>query len=331
MVTQDNIVDQVQKILAERSDKSIELAKQAVLEEQIKYEPLGKALRYFMEEVWVHVSHPALLSLTCEAVGGNPDDTIGLGAALVLLAGAADIHDDIIDQSITKGGKPTVFGKYGEDIAIISGDVLWFKGMLMLNKACEQFPSDKAKVILELAKQAFFDLGSAEGKETSHHGDLGLSPEEYLNVVKLKVSLAQATAKIGVIIGGGTSLETANMGEYGKFLGLLMTIRDEYIDVFELEELKNRYKNECLPLPVLYALQNSSLNEKIIEMLEKEELNESEMELFVETVLNSPEVRKLHDYVLLFVKEATDKLSFVSVNKDLFLKLLKFTLEGLFT
>ena len=80
----------------------MELSKQAVLAEQIKYEPLREALRYFMEELCYDASHPTLLSLACEAVGGNPDATTDIGAALVLLAGAADIHDDIIDQSLTK-------------------------------------------------------------------------------------------------------------------------------------------------------------------------------------------------------------------------------------
>ena len=50
-------------------------------------------------------------------------------------------------------------------MAIIAGDVLWVKGMLMLNEACERFPLEKKQAILKLAKQALFDIGSAEAKE----------------------------------------------------------------------------------------------------------------------------------------------------------------------
>ena len=93
---------------------------------------------------------------------------------LALLTGAADIHDDIIDESETKETKLTVYGKYGKDIAIIAADILWIKGMLMLNEACERFPSEKKQAILKLAKQAFFDIGSAEAKEASLRGNIDL-------------------------------------------------------------------------------------------------------------------------------------------------------------
>ena len=82
MSTNEKLMEQVKAILIERSKKAMELAKQAVLKEQIKYEPLHEALRYFMEEIWYDASHPTLLSLACEAVGGNPDATIDVGAAI---------------------------------------------------------------------------------------------------------------------------------------------------------------------------------------------------------------------------------------------------------
>jgi geranylgeranyl pyrophosphate synthase len=202
---EEKLMEQVQKFLVERSKKAIEMAKQAIVQEQIKYEPLGDALRYFMEEIWYNAAHPALLSIVCEAVGGDPDATTNISASLVVLTGAADIHDDIIDQSISKDVKLTIFGRFGRDISIIAGDVLWFKGMLMLNEACESFSNDKKQAILELAKQAFFDIGSAEAREANLRRNMDLKPEEYLEIIRMKVSMAEAVAKIGVIVGHGTS------------------------------------------------------------------------------------------------------------------------------
>ena len=171
----------------------------------------------------------------------------------MLLTGAADIHDDIIDQSETKDFKPTVYGKFGKDIAIIASDVLWIKGMLMLNQACEDLPAKKRRVILKLAKQAFFDIGSAEAKEAHLRGNIDLKPEEFLEIIKLKISVATAAAQIGAVIGNGTPQQIENLGQYGKTLGILMTIREEFINMFEPEELKNRFKNEC-SASLFYAL-----------------------------------------------------------------------------
>ena len=62
---------------------------------------LGEALHYFFES-WFDVLHPTLIALSCEAVGGKKELTVKMGAAVVLLAGAADIHDDIMDKSLRK-------------------------------------------------------------------------------------------------------------------------------------------------------------------------------------------------------------------------------------
>jgi geranylgeranyl pyrophosphate synthase len=112
-----------------------------------------------------------------------------------LLAGAADIHDDIIDQALAKASKPTVYGRFGKDIAIIASDVLWFKGMLMLNDACEQFLAEKKQATLKLAKQTFFDIGSAEAREVNQPGNIDLQPKAFLDIIKLKISVSMASAQ----------------------------------------------------------------------------------------------------------------------------------------
>lgn len=329
MPSEEKLMEQVKKLLVERSKKPIEIAKQAVLQEQLKYQPLSEALKYFMEEIWYNAAHPALLSLTCEAVGGDPEATTSISAALVVLTGAADIHDDIIDQSVTKESKPTVYGKYGKDIAIIAGDVLWFKGMLMLSEACETFAPEKKKAILELVKQSFFDIGSVEAEEASLRTNLNLQPREYLDIIKVKVSVAEAAAKIGAIVGNGNAKQIETLAQYGKTLGTLMTIRDEFVDMFELEEVKNRYNHECLPLPILYAFQDVALKEKILQILGKGELSESELDEMLEIVVNASKVRKLGEDMSNEVKAASRRLSQIPKNKDILAKLLVSTIEDL--
>jgi len=328
MSTDEKLMEQVKAILIGHSKTSIELSKQAILQELIKYPPLREALRYFMEEMWFDASHPTLLSLACEAVGGKQDATTDIGAALVVLAGAADIHDDIIDQSLTKDSRPTVFGKFGKDIAIIAGDVLWFKGMLMLDESCDGFPIEKKRAILKLAKEAFLDIGSAEAKETSLRGKVDVAPEEYLEIIRLKVSVAIAAAKMGAMIGGGTPQQIENLGHYGKNLGVLMTIRDEFIDMFELDELTSRFKNECLPLPILYAFQDATLKKTIIELLEKNKLTEAELNNMLESVYNASMVRKLIKDMQLTVKETEQNIHNMDKNNN-FLLLLKSTIQDL--
>ena len=50
--------------------------------------------------------------MSCEAVGGDAEKTTPFGEAIVLISAAADLHDDVIDQSFKKGQKQTVLGKF---------------------------------------------------------------------------------------------------------------------------------------------------------------------------------------------------------------------------
>ena len=253
------MMEKVKKLLEERGRKAYEVAKEEILSEEIEYEPVRDALEYFIQELWHNFQHPALLSLTCESVGGEPEDTTFIGAALVLLTGAADIHDDIIDQSETKGSKPTVFGKFGRDIALLVGDALLLKGFTLLGKACESFPKKQEKTIINLVRKGFFEIGIAEAKEASFQANWDLAPEEYLDIIRMKAAIADVTARIGAIVGGGSSDEIKALGQYGRTLGILATIRDDFIDVFEPIELRNRAENECFPLPILYAFRNKKV------------------------------------------------------------------------
>ena len=278
-------------LLKERGENSLKLAKQAISQEKTAYEPLGEALNYFMSEVWRDFMHPGLMSLACETVGGKPEETLHVGAAFVLLAGAADIHDDIIDQSTIKGSKLTVLGKFGKDIAILAGDALLFRGLYMLHDAVRKLQDDKRNQILESVRQAFLGISSAEAKEASCKGNEDLAWQEYFGIIKMKAAVAKATTRIGAILGNATAEEIEILSDFGETLGILSSVRDECIDVFEADELRNRAENECLPLPVLLAFQDPEKKRTILQLIQQPTTDESK-EKILELTMDSNETLK---------------------------------------
>ena len=323
------LMERVQILLKKRGQTAFEIAKNAILQEKSINEPVYTALRYFMEESWYDVQHPALLSLASEAVGGNSNAAIHVGAAIVLLTGAADIHDDIIDKSKTKGSKPTVFGKFGKDITLLAGDALLFKGLILLHEACDKLPEKQERAILNLTKQAFFEIGNAEAKEVSFKGNFDLDPREYRNIIERKASVAEMTARIGAILGGGNSKEIDILGHYGKILGILMTIRDDFIDLFEPDELKNRTENECLPLPILYAFRNTRKKSEIVRLLRRDKITEQETDEILDLITDTKEVEELKKEMHLLIKSEKSLLNHIKKNRKLFKLLLQSTLEDL--
>lgn len=301
----------VKKILAELEKigrKSYEIARETIIREKFEYSPLNEALNYFMQE-WRNFHHPALLAIACKAVGGKPEKTTLIGAALVLLTGAADIHDDIIDKSKTKGSKATVYGKFGGDLSILVGDALLFEGLMLLQKACEDLPKEQAKIVQELVKKGFFELGAAEAKEASFKGNWKIFPDEYLDLIKRKAAVAEATARIGAIMGRANPQEVEEWGKIGRAFGMLMNIKNEFVDIFEVRELKNRRDNESLPLPVLYAMRNLKAKEEIVRLLKKRKISKDDAIKIANIVMSTEEVQKLKTELQGLVNEITKGLS----------------------
>lgn len=318
---------EVNKLFYEKGQKALDLARQLVREEKIDSAPLGEAINYFMD-TWKDVLHPAFVSLSCEAVGGNPASTTHLSAAIVILAGAADIHDDITDQSLTKDAKLTVFGKYGKDIAILAGDILILKGMYTLYEACEELPKNKRQEILKNIKQAFFELSEAEAEESSFRGKTDLTGQEYLETIRHKVAAGEASARIGAIMGNASESEIQILGHYARTLGELMRIRDEVIDMYEREELENRFKQGCLPLPILLAFQNEKTREAILKSLEKN-LTDEVIDEILDMVLNSNGFSALKARIMFLIDQEKQNIRAVKNFKATLELIIDYTIQGI--
>ncbi len=268
--SQEEITEQLQKLLEERGKKALEMAKKTVLEEKIESKEVREALKYFMTEYWHDVTRPGLLSLVCEAVGGDPNLTTPIAVPMILISGAIDIHDDIIDESTNKESRPTVFGKFGKDIALLVGDALMFKGFTVLYKAVEKgVPAEQIAVISDIIERTFFELGDAEALELQFRGRTDVTPEDYLCVVRKKAADVEAYTRISAIVGGGSGEEIEALGEYGRLLGMLVILRDDMIDMIDLEETIHRIKKEHLSLVIVYALQKPEIKSGLSQLLKK--------------------------------------------------------------
>lgn len=327
MVSKKKLMDQAMAIIQEKGQKSVELARQIILKEPIEYEPFKEALSYFMKD-WNDILHPALVSLACEAVNGNPDKTTQLGAALVLLAGGADVHDDIIDQSVTKSSKPTVFGKFGNDIAILAGDALLLKGTYLLHQTIESLLKDKKDVVLNTVRRAFFETSSAEAKEASLRGKTDYSVQDYLEIIRHKTAVSEACTRIGAILGNGTAEEIEILGHFGRTFDILLTIRSEFIDTFEKDEIRNRRDRECLPLPIIVAFQDHSRKMEILKLLE-DPIDEDKIEAILDLSIDFKETRKLVQKMKRMIKNERIKLLSIQYHRKIFELLLASTIEDL--
>ncbi len=251
----------------------------------------SQALRYF-SKVTLHNAlpvFPALLSMSCEAVGGDTEKTTPFGEAIVLISAAADLHDDVIDQSFVKGPKQTVLGKFNAGTAILAGDILLVQGLKQLTEAAGSISKVQSMEIIKLVSEAVFEICTAEALEIQLHKKFDVMPVEYLKVIKLKAVVPDVSIKIGAILGNGSVEAVKNLGQFGRIYGINSIIIEEFVDLLDSEELKNRLKNECPPLPIIYALQNPQIKTKLLSLLTSN-FNDSVHKDIVDIVANSNEM-----------------------------------------
>jgi geranylgeranyl pyrophosphate synthase len=308
----------VAKMFEERGRKALEIAREVVLEEaeKLRCKEVREALKYFMEEYWRDTTRPALLSIACGSLGGDIEITTHIAVSLMLISGAIDIHDDIIDQSKTKRNKPTVYGKFGKEIALLAGDALLFKGFTFLHEASTKLPSEKADIIFELVKKSYFKLGEGEAFEVSLRKRKQINIKEYMEAVEKKAATFEAYMRISAILANASREEIEALGKYGRILGILVILGDDNADMLDPSELINRIKNELLPLPLIYALAEPYLKRKIVPILQKKKLTQTDAENILDIVYEANIFNKIESQFIKLMSEGQEILNSIK-NKNL--------------
>jgi geranylgeranyl diphosphate synthase type I len=321
-LTQEEITEQLQTLLYERGKEGLALARKIISDEKIESKQVREALDYFMNEYWHDFTSPALLSLVCEAVGGDPQITTPVAISLTLISGAIDIHDDIIDQSKNKGSRSTIYGKFGKEIALLIGDALMFKGFTVLYDAVKMgIPAGKIAAIANIINKTFFELGNAEALELQFRGRTDVTPEEYLWLVRKKGADLEAYTRISAILGDASEEEIDALGEYGRLLGMLIILRDDMIDMLDPEETIHRIKKEHLNIVILYALQNPKMNTVIRSILTKS-VTPKNAEKLANLVDKAGGFSRIDAYMNKLAKDASAKLEKVKFNKKYLIALI---------
>lgn len=238
---------------------------------------------------------PALVNLSYEAAGKGAHKPTGAGAALTLFVEAANIHDDIIDQTEAKHKRKTSYGKYGADTSILAGDLLLVQASLALYRECEVLPPLQRDKIVQLTFEALVEISKSAAQEALMHRKLNVSPKAYLEVIRLRAAVPEAHCRIGAIFGGATEELVNALGFYGRTYGIVGTVLDEYMDLLDFDKFNARLSKECLPLPLMYALQDKTLQANILPKLSGFAVSKGDHAQIVQLVITSQKVTKLKE------------------------------------
>jgi geranylgeranyl pyrophosphate synthase len=316
--------------LKKRSEKGLNFAKQTLHREKIEYLKLREALEHYLVH-WSDFTHPGLFSIACEAVGGDPDSVVHSQAALAMMAAAFDIQDDVIDKSAIRFGVPTVYGKFGAEMALLLGNAFLIEGFKLLVDTAKVFSREKETRVVERTKQLLFEVGNAHALEVGMKESGEVTPQNYLKITEMKAAGLEADMYLGALFGGGEDSEVQILSKIGRTLGMLATLRDDLIDVFDVEELSQRITVKDLPLPLMFAMQDVDSKEKIVSIISKPKMGDSDVAELVDITLAAKSVVALKEKMRLLINDGFTALGSLSTTQlqNKLRQLLLFMLEDL--
>jgi len=287
--------------LKKRSKKGLALAKKILQAEKMEYPKLRHALEHYIAH-WNDSTHPGLFSIACEAAGGDPDVVVPTQAAIAMMAAAFDIHDDIIDKSNVKHKVPTVYGKFGAEMALLLGNAFLIEGFKLFVDSSVILPKEKETGALETFKRLLFEVGNAHALEVGLKKRKNITPSDYMKITEMKAAGIEADMHLGALFGGGEDAEVEALAKLGRTLGILVMLREEFIDIFEIEELCQRIAVQDLPLPLIFAMQDQEARGKVVNIISKTKITKSDVAQLVDLTLDAGPVVKLKEKMQLLIK-----------------------------
>ena len=157
------------------------------------------------------------------------EEILSPAAALEVFHSFTLIHDDIMDKAPVRRGVPTVYKKWNENTAILSGDVMSIESYKMLAKA----PVEKLHQALELFSTTAAQVCEGQQYDMDFEDMESVPMSDYLKMIGLKTAvLIACSAKMGALIAGASEHECDLLYRFGYDLGLAFQIADDWLDTY---------------------------------------------------------------------------------------------------
>ncbi|MCI0566911.1 MAG: polyprenyl synthetase family protein [Acidobacteria bacterium] len=210
---------------------------------------------------------PILVREACRAVGGADAWVLPACCALEMIHTYSLIHDDLpsMDDDRWRRGLPTAHVKFGEALAILSGDALHTLAFQILSQEPkgDRFAARRTRVLSEVAEAAgVVGMVGGQVRDLESEGR-PVSPAVLARIHQGKTgALLTAAVVAGGVLGGGSERDVAALRRYGRWLGLAFQIVDDILDEEGTRSNlgkspgKDRAKKKAT-YPVLFGLEKS--------------------------------------------------------------------------
>ncbi len=223
-------------------------------------ESVGGILDYILENGGKSI-RPMTVILSAALLSPDPERGLGLrtylGAMLVeMMHTASLVHDDVIDESDMRRGKPSVRAVLNSRAAVITGDFILAKSITI--------GLDSAQYdIVDYVVRAMSELCEGELIQSEQSRKLEMTREIYLDIIRKKTAtLFGVSAGVGAMSVGALPEQAAEMRLFGEYIGMAFQIKDDILD-YDIrtdtgKPACNDLTEQKITLPLLAVLEKSA-------------------------------------------------------------------------
>jgi heptaprenyl diphosphate synthase len=210
---------------------------------------------------------PALVLLSARCGRYDLQELTPAAMAVELTHAATLVHDDVIDRSAVRRGRPTVAASRGDESAIVIGDFYFAKAYEVAAR------TRSAEVVAILARSVMeICAGEVRQQAIRYHYTTGV--DEYMRRIEAKTAtLLAACCDIGALLGGLNDDERVALRTYGRLLGRAFQIADDVLDYIGTEgemgkPIGHDIEEGFATLPLMLAMNDKSVATRLAKTLE---------------------------------------------------------------
>ncbi len=214
--------NEIQSVITAEVEKKIEHLSGSDLKNL--YQPIGYALSMGGKRL-----RPAMVLLAYNMFRENIREALPVAMAVEVFHNFTLLHDDIMDKAEMRRNNPSVYKKYNENIAILSGDAMSIMAYIsLLESTSVQLPS-----LIRLFSQTALEVCEGQQYDMDFETSLEVSIADYLEMIRLKTAvLLAASLKLGALAANAPAKAADQLYDLGLNLGIAFQLQDDLLDVF---------------------------------------------------------------------------------------------------
>ncbi|MCC8039085.1 MAG: polyprenyl synthetase family protein [Bacteroidales bacterium] len=185
------------------------------------YEPIRYALSQGGKRI-----RPVFTLAAAQSLGIAPEKAMPQALGVEMYHNFTLLHDDVMDNSDTRHGRPTVHRQWNLPTAILSGDA-------MLTLASVLVGDNAPRSVVENFNQAALEVYEGQQYDMDFESRDDVTVQEYLMMISKKTgALLGAACQIGALRAGADEETAARFYQFGMNYGMAFQLRDDYLDTF---------------------------------------------------------------------------------------------------